>query len=71
MVSTAPPSLVETGCGAARLTMIGTSTLSPAATVPGLESAVNVYSGSVGKTSVTFWAAMRPWFVMVTLNVPV
>ena len=30
--------------------------------------AVKVYSGSVGSSRVTPWAAIRPWLVIVTLK---
>ena len=71
VVSTAPPSLVETGWGAARVTVMGTTTELSAGTTPmSSDSAVNVYSGSVGRFRVTPWAAIRPWLVIVTLKVP-
>jgi len=55
----------------ARVTVMGTSTELSAATTPmSVVSAVNVYSGSVGRSSVTFMAAIKPWLVIVTLNVP-
>src|SRR5262249_47000422 len=70
VVSVVPSSAIVTAWGAALVTVIGTTTELSAGTTPMfVESAVNVYSGSVGSSSVTPCAAIRPWLVIVTLKV--
>src|SRR5271157_5722263 len=70
VLSVVPSSMIDTAWGAARVTVMGTSTeLSAGSTPIWVLSAVNVYSGSVGRSRVMSCAAIRPWLVTVTLKV--